>query len=99
MIMIILYIILFVILAAITFKSFGQYSSNIFCFGAPILGFAIMVLNFLNYDISTKFLVIFGIAAIVGLVLWIVIARYRCEEQNSTYTSNALVGGITSRLA
>lgn len=95
----IIYIVLFVLLLALTFMSFKKFSNNIFCFGVPILGFAIMVLNCLNYDIGKKLLVIFGIAAVAGLALWIVIAYYRREEQNSTNRGNAFVGGITSRLA
>lgn len=95
----IIYIVLFVLLLTLTFMSFKKFSNNIFCFGTPILGFVIMVLSYLKFDIDKKLLIIFGIAAVAGLILWIVIAYYRRAEQNSTNRGNAFVGGITSRLA
>lgn len=93
----IIYIILFVLLAALTIKSFGQFSNNIFCFGAPILGFAIMVLNFFQLKTGLRFPIIFGVVLVVVILLWISVAKERMETLASCGRKNMILG-VTKKL-
>lgn len=94
----IIYIVLFVLLLALTFMSFKKFSNNIFCFGTPILGFAIMVLNCFFLNARLKFPIIFGLMLIAGIVLWVIAAKERTEALNSCSKMNRVLGA-TKKIA